>query len=128
MCTVYLRRKSRETAFSESLSTGLVPWLALQAARAPRGGAIAHSTRRAVVLPEGQRKSRLHALPRPYRSVLLSVLWNRYAFAFKTCLPIRGRQQSSEPSVASRRAWKVDEDWIPRPMLINVHEGTPAAG
>ena len=89
MCTVCLRRKSRETAFSESFSTGLVPRLALQAARAPRGGAIAQSTRRAVGLPEGQRKSRLHALPPPLpQCTALGVKEHRYAFAFKTCLPV----------------------------------------
>lgn len=65
MRTVYRKRKSRETAFFDSFSTGLVPRLALQAARAPRGGAIAQSARRAVGLPEGKRKSRLHALPPP---------------------------------------------------------------
>lgn len=43
----------------------------------------------------------------------------------RVCL---SRQQSPEPSAASLRAWKVGEDWIPRPMLINVHEGPAAAG
>ena len=105
MCTAYRKRKSRETALSESFSTGLVPRLALHAARVPRGGAIAHSARRAVGLPEGKRKSRLHALPPPLpRRPALGVKEHRYAFAFKSCLPVRGRQQSSELSAASRRA------------------------
>nr|CAI9696666.1 unnamed protein product [Rangifer tarandus platyrhynchus] len=43
--------------------------------------------------------------PRPYRGVLLLVLGSAdNASAFKSCLPVRGRQQSSELSAASRRA------------------------